>query len=412
MSKITLPKIKIAPPVKQTAAGAAARQQLFQKHLAKNLIALTTRLKLIPIKEVSIECIREGNPSKTPWSRDTLTALPYLILALENGAFSVIDKIGSASGRDIDAQASEVFDRIIAHCNAAVVGAEAKDSVGNIEPGPSVDLSLRLNKDRPGISVDVVDGTKLAAAGLPEAVGLAAIVPGLKAFPDLQALALLIPAAIRNQIDLSIPIDQNIENICRHIARGLGKKVGDLSIMTHSVKENKMHHQGIIDKMRALGIAVIVPEITTIEAPYVLNAFGIGEQAVDAIIGVFGLPETIFNTILAKNLAHFDKELIFRIAPNSPIKRNPNGTTLEEIFTCSREEQAELSRLRLNTSDIYDYEKVTIGQTGGFAVMVGITDNHNIWLRGVRKSVNQLVSESLVTDPLGNVYKIEIQHQN
>jgi len=109
---------------------------------------------------------------------------------------------------------------------------------------------------------------------------------------------------------------------------------------------------------------------------------------------------------LASNLSQGDKEFVFRIAPNSPIKRHPNSTTLEGIFECQAEEAAELEQLGLNTDDLYDASLISRGLTRGFTVTVAITEEANLGLAGVNKQSTGL----LLTDPLGNVYKITTQH--
>lgn len=313
----------------------------------------------------------------------------------------------------LDGIASKVYSEEMKtwHRNIPVFISEGKDESGDIQPAlKTVMQSESQKKGGLSMALDLIDGTTLAAQGLPGAYCLAAIGDGLTPFPDLQAYAILGPANILSSLDMhSIP-EKSLANNITIIAEALGKKIEELTVVCHS-EDTGNHHQAIIGKLQALGVTVIVPTPVIVEAPYTLAACLNDESHIDAIIGVFGLPEIVLNTILCATL-HRKKGIIFTIVGNTLLK-DKKACNLKNIFSMTLEEKREIERYGLEYGRRFTINDIISGKGAAFAAGV-ITEDKVLGLKGVYQKNNSVFVNSWLVDPFGNVLlnTIEFERHN
>ena len=203
------------------------------------------------------------------------------------------------------------------------------------------------------IAVDPIDGTALAAAGLPGAVSVIAVSEhGTMAIaPEVYYMQKLVTSATgRGVVDLDMSAPANI----RALAKALGKSIGEIRV-------------AVIDKPRN---AELIAEIQAIGAQWARFAEGDVAQAVvaategtdvDILLGVGGNPEGVASAVAVQVLGGFMQG---RLAPQTEVERESAlsaGLDLERKF--------ELHELVGGSRHIFVMAGVTDGPlTRGFAV--------------------------------------------
>jgi fructose-1,6-bisphosphatase/sedoheptulose 1,7-bisphosphatase-like protein/galactokinase/mevalonate kinase-like predicted kinase len=341
---------------------------------------------------------------------DLVGGLPLSVLAT---AASVSGMVGTANERNlrstkklIDSTAASVFaDEMRQWLLDIPVGtSESKDEYGDAQPGVGISAHEARGRGEIRAAVDVVDGTTPSALGLPGAYSICAVGDGLRSFPDMQAYAILAPRSAFGKLDLMSPPEQALGTNVTAIARALGKRVGQLTLVTHS-EDTGRHHTALIAAMRALGVSVIVPEPVIVEPPYALAACVAGVPDIDGMIGVFGLPEIAINTVLCGALNR-GKGIAFRLASGSPL-RDRQATSLAGSFEFTSEEVAAATSSGLDLAKVYTFESITSGLGCMFAG-AAITDDPVLGLPGARSIGQQINVEGWLVDPCGNVYRMPL----
>ena len=161
------------------------------------------------------------------------------------------------------------------------------------------------------IAVDPIDGTALAAAGVPGAVSvIAASEYGAMALtPEVHYMQKLVTTGVgRGVVDLDLSATENI----RHLADALAKAIGDVRV-------------AVIDKPRN---AALIAEVQAAGAKWARFAEGDVAQAVlaasvgtevDMLLGVGGNPEGVASAVAVKVLGGFMQG---RLAPQSEFERS------------------------------------------------------------------------------------------
>ncbi|HAN09781.1 MAG TPA: hypothetical protein DCP90_04120 [Clostridiales bacterium] len=350
------------------------------------------------------------------WENSIFTIIGDVVSTTFKAAGSVVDYIGTGKGEnlksvkiEVDKIASDVYMKEMKNWKqeVKVATSEGKDEFGNDQPGVATDkIELKKNESI-NIAIDAIDGTTLTALGLPGAESICAVGKGFRAFPDLQAYSILADAKVMDKLDFTSLPEVALEKNLQLIADGLGKRVDQLVMVTHGY-ESKKHHQTMIDRMRALGVTVVIPEPVTIEVPYTIGAC-LETYEIDGIIGVFGLPEVAINSILTR-MINPDKAYGFRIVGNEILKR-PEQNTLDGIFDLSSEEEKVVNGLGLDKNLIYNYDNIVSGSECIFAC-AAVTDDPMLGLNGMKKERDSLIVEGLIALPFGNVFKVRIAFKN
>ena len=339
--------------------------------------------------------------------KDVLSTIPYAVFSMVKTAISTYPRIGSGlndnlavSKKIIDATASKAFEESILSWPTPVniVASEAKDEFGDSQPEPKV-----ATKTSSGLSVavDVVDGTTLVAKGLDGAYSICAVGHGIKTFPDLRSYAVLAPKSVANRLDMASAPEEAIKHNLSIIAKGCGKNISDLVVVTHSTDIGRQHDT-LIKAMTDLGVGVIVPDPVVIESPYVIRICQGGD--IDAMIGVFGLPEIAIGSLIAKAI-NKDYKFMFRITGNSGLL-NRDNTTLDDLLKTTDAEKEYVSSLGLSCNKIYSSDDVAGG--GVFFVGTAITNDPVLGVPGVKGYDKPMEATSVLVDPTGNTWCIRV----
>lgn len=283
---------------------------------------------------------------------------------------------------------------------------EAKD-----EFGENIDNPLKVFDvfDHHGynFAVDVVDGTTLAAFGLPGAYSLTAAAKGLKKFPNLQAYAVMAPKPVLEQIDFFKKPEFLVPTFVKYLASYLGKMKSDLFIVTHSFDTGN-HHKLLIEKLLENKVKVEIPDPVIVESPYMISGALQLPQAPDAMIGVFGLPEIVINTLLL-GILNREHQINFRIASNELLS-DRESITLDRSFDFSNEELEILNSMDLNTNEIYHFDNIAKERENAFFVATALTNDPLLKLRGIKQKQGVIQAETIICGFNGSTFKMTTKH--
>lgn len=361
------------------------------------------------IKRIDIEnLVNTGNYGKR-------NIIPMLIANIA-AAFSTRKFLGKANENNLksikcrlDMSAAYTFDEVIRRnlCDSYVAASEGKDERGNNVIDPLKNLSAIDSEDL-GLAVDVIDGTTLSAKGIEGAYTLSAASYGLKTFPDYQAYAVIGPTEVVNDFNFDSDETTETEELLRKLAIYSNKKVSELCIVTHS-SDTGSHHRKIIDTVRRLGAKVIIPEPVIVEPTHVLGlGIGIGSQKPDLMLGVFGLPEILINSLILTTVSS-KMAVKFRIASNSML-RFPQQEDLSNRFAFSEEELNEIDKLGLSKNQIYTNRDIAQIDKGCSFAITCLTGDPILGIPAITQNGNDVIVHSIFGDMDGNVYHITTVH--
>lgn len=380
---------------------------MFTAWLEQNIRHQWNEKILGPCIDLKIEAIYQNNQ----FQPSDLISPVTLIIANIAAASTTLSRTGTANSANLktiktalDVAASRKFAQILEQSSTFqyIAASEAKDEFGDTVDDP-VSRLQKNSLSNYGIAVDVVDGTTLAAKGLNGAYTISAAAYGLKSFPDYQAYTAGGPAKVLDEFDFftapEIAVDKFIDGLCEYYSL----PPEQLQIVTHS-RDKGCVHDTLIHRMHRRGVNVRIPDPVIVEPPYTLGMALHMPSAPHAMIGVFGLPEIVINTLLLSTLKT-DCELRFRIGSNSLLE-NHNCPELSHTFDFKPEELEDLKRLGLETSKTYDSANLADDLNGACFAATAITDDPILNLRGVSQNGPHLITETLFSGYNGNLVKI------
>lgn len=264
--------------------------------------------------------------------------------------------------------------------NHAEIGGVVVIGEGEKDEAPMLFNGERLGKGSEvlwDIAVDPVDGTKLAARGVPGAVSVIAASPRgtMLDCHDVYYMKKIVSAPLgRGRLDIDYPVGMNIELL----ARALGREISDLTV-------------AVIDKPRNAGTMREV-----VDSGAKLLAFAEGDIAhavsaampntdIDLLLGVGGAPEGVVTACAIRAINGFMQGIL---APQTP----------DEI------ERAMMAGLPLSKK--LELTDLVAGDRQIF-VMTGITDSPMV--DGVQSVNGKMTLQSLVIDSdLDEVRRIDL----
>ena len=244
-----------------------------------------------------------------------------------------------------------------------VIGEGEKDEAPMLYNGELIGQGQPIDWD---IAVDPIDGTALAAAGVPGAVAVMAAAPrgGMMADPEVYYMAKIVagPAA-RELLDLDLTPEQNIELL----AAALNKPISEINVAII----NKSRNFDLIQRVQAFGANWVRFDEGDVAMAV---AAATPDSGVDLLLGMGGNPEGVVTACAVQVLGGFMQG---RLWPQTP---------------------DELSRALAAGSDIerkYELHELASGERFVF-VLTQITDGP--LASGIREDGDDLLVQTFVLD--------------
>ena len=278
------------------------------------------------------------------------------VRATENAALNSLHWLGRGDKESADAAACDaiygVFD-LVDIAGEVVIGEGIKDNA------PGIFLGEHLGTWRAGsphfdIALDPIDGTSNIAAGMPNSISVMAASEAhqgtghtMKNLPSFyshkMAYGPAVVAAMEHGME-EITLDDPLETTLGRVATALGKRVGELVVMTM----NRPRHAELIADIRKIGASLRLitdGDITAAVAP------SLPDSGIDLFVGIGGSPEGILTAAALKALGG---EMLLRMWPRDAEER-------ARLLTETTE--AELARV-FRTDDLVQGDSAIFCATG------------------------------------------------
>ena len=269
-----------------------------------------------------------------------------------------------------------------------LIGTVSMNGVVVIGEGEKDDAPMLFNGERVGdgsgaeadVAVDPIDGTTLAAKGMPNAIAVIAVAER-GAMYDPSAVfymeKLVVGPESAEVIDIAAPIAHNL----KQIARAKGEHVEDLTVCIL----DRPRHQGLVDEVRAAGARIKFIVDGDVAGAIMAARAGTG---VDMLAGIGGTPEGI---IAACAITCLGGTIQARLWPRDEAERRKAldaGHDLERVLT---------------TGDLVTGENI-------FFCATGITDGEI--MEGVRYTADGPTTHSIVMrSRSGTIRDVRSEHR-
>jgi fructose-1,6-bisphosphatase II len=312
-------------------------------------------------------------------------AAPDRNLALE--LVRVTEAAAMGAGRWIGRGEKESADQAAVDAMRHMLQTVAMDGVVVIGEGEKDEAPMLFNGEHVGngqgvevdVAVDPLEGTRLTALGMPNAIAVIAVAergtmffPGAAVYMDKIAVG----AAAADAIDITEPPAENV----RRVAKAKGKKIEDVVV----VVLDRDRHERLVRELREVGASVrlitdgdVAPSIAASRA----------QSTVDLLMGVGGTPEGVISAAAIKCLG---------------------GAIQGRLWPRSDEERQELADAGFDLDRVLTTDDLVSGEDV-FVAATGVTDG--ALLNGVRYTPGGAVTESIVMrSRSGTVRRIEAYH--
>ncbi len=269
-----------------------------------------------------------------------------------------------------------------------LIGTVSMNGIVVIGEGEKDDAPMLFNGERVGdgsgaeadVAVDPIDGTTLAAKGMPNAIAVIAVAER-GAMYDPSAVfymdKLVVGPDSADVVDITAPMKYNLEQI----ARSKGEHIEDLTVCIL----DRPRHQGIVDDVRAAGARIKFISDGDVAGAIMAARDGTG---VDMLAGIGGTPEGI---IAACAITCLGGTIQAKLHPRDEAERRralDAGHDLDRILT---------------TSDLVTGDNI-------FFCATGITDGEI--MEGVRYTADGPTTHSIVMrSKSGTIREVRSEHR-
>ncbi len=284
------------------------------------------------------------------------------------------DKV-AADGAAVDAM-RPMIDSVSMN-GTVVIGEGEKDEAPMLFNGETVG-----NGDGPGVdvAVDPIDGTRLTAFGMPNALAVLALAergsmffPGAAVYMEKVATG----AEAAEAIDITAPPEENV----RLVAKAKGVRPEEIGV----VVLDRPRHEDLIARVREVGARVYL--ITDGDVAGAIAAARTERSGIDLLLGIGGTPEGVVGASALKCLG---------------------GAMQGRLHPRNEEERAKLIDAGYDLEAVLTTDDLVSGNDVFFAA-TGITDGS--LLRGVRYTDTGAVTYSMVMrSRSGTVRYVEAEH--
>jgi len=303
-----------------------------------------------------------------------------LVRATEAAAIAAGPWVGAGDKNAADGAAVDAMRYRLSSVNfngTVVIGEGEKDKAPMLFNGEVVGDGTGPNLD---IAVDPIDGTRLTALGMNNALSVIAVADGGSMFDPSAVFymeKLVTGPEAADFVDLRLPVKQNLHLV----AKAKGKKINELTVCVL----DRPRHVKLIEEIRACGARTRIILDGDVAGAIAACREGTG---VDVMLGTGGTPEGIVAACAIKATGGVIQG---RLAPTDDAEREKAlaaGHDLDRILT---------------TDDLVTSDNC-------FFAATGITDGK--LLRGVRYGKNIVTTQSLVMrSSSGTVRTVEAEHR-
>lgn len=255
---------------------------------------------------------------------------------------------------------------------------------GEIDEAPMLYIGEKVGRDssdketysQVDIAVDPVEGTRMTAQGQANAIAVLAVGNKgsfLKA-PDMYMEKLIVGPEAKGVIDLSKPLMENIDNICK----ALKKPLNELTV----VILDKPRHKTIIQDLQNLNIKVYALPDGDVAGSILTSVV---DSDVDVLYGIGGAPEGVISAAVIKALGG---DMQARLKLRSEVK----GVSLEND-KISAYEKSRCEEMGLRVGDVLKMDDLVKDDEVIFSA-TGITSGD--LLEGVKRKGNIARTQTLV----------------
>lgn len=317
---------------------------------------------------------------------DAVPEVPDRNLALE--LVRVTEAAAMAAARWVGRGDKNGADGAAVNAMRQLIGTVSMNGVVVIGEGEKDDAPMLFNGERVGdgsgaeadVAVDPIDGTTLAAKGMPNAIAVIAVAER-GAMYDPSAVfymeKLVVGPESADAVDISAPVAHNL----RQIARSKGEQVGDLTVCIL----DRPRHQGIVDEVRTAGARIKFIVDGDVAGAIMAARDGTG---VDMLLGIGGTPEGI---IAACAISCLGGTIQAKLWPRDEAERRralDAGHDLDRVLT---------------TGDLVTGENI-------FFCATGITDGEI--MEGVRYTADGPTTHSIVMrSRSGTIREVRSEHR-
>jgi fructose-1,6-bisphosphatase II len=257
-----------------------------------------------------------------------------------------------------------------------VIGEGEKDEAPMLYIGEEVGKGQEPRVD---IAVDPVEGTRLLANGMPNAISVVAISErGTMHFPAKIAYMekLATGPAAADAIDIERPLRENLERVAK--AKGMG--IRDLTV----VVLDRPRHSEIVEEIRSAGARIKF--ITDGDVAGALMA-AMPETGLDLLVGIGGATEGTISACALKCMG---------------------GNLQSRIWPRNDEERQLVQDMNLDVTKVYTMDDL-VSSNNVFFAATGITDGE--LLSGVHYSADGATTDSLVMrSKSGTIRRVRASH--
>jgi len=322
---------------------------------------------------------------ETPAIPEPPPGAPDRNLALE--LVRVTEAAALAAGRWVGRGEKESADQAAVDAMRLMLDTVAMDGVVVIGEGEKDQAPMLFNGEEVGnghgpqvdVAVDPLEGTRLTARGMPNAIAVVAVAerdtmffPGAAVYMDKIACG----PELLDAIDIGAPPQENV----RRVAKVKGVEPEEISV----VVLDRDRHEGLIGGLREVGAKVLLITDGDV-APAIAAARE--ESAVDLLMGVGGTPEGVISAAALKCLGGGMQGKLWPRNDEERQKLLDTGYDIDKVLT---------------TDDLVAGQDVFVAATG---VTTGAL------LKGVRYREEGAITDSLVMrSRSGTVRRIEATH--
>ena len=258
-----------------------------------------------------------------------------------------------------------------------VIGEGAKDEAPMLFIGERVGTGRQPAVD---IAVDPIDGTRLLALGMPNAIAVVAVADRgtMLSSPDISYMRkIAVGAEAAGKVDINAPTADNL----LRIANAKGRDVTDLTV----VVLDRPRHESLIQEIRATGARIRLIPDGDVAGAVMAATPGTG---IDVLMGIGGAPEAVVAACAMKCIGG---DIQCRRYPRNAAEQriaDEQGIDLDEVLGCD---------------DLVASDNV-------FFAATGITDGELV--RGVQYFGDGATTESLVMrSRTGTIRRIDATHR-